>query len=131
MRLHFGPNRTVVVLPEGRRVSAEWLIERMQNRPEPKWIEVSGRLLRLRSEPEVWLACEIAVIEHNVRVGEDADDASDNEAAARETAEIEAQVQARLELYCSSDEDEGDAMDERDRPPTPSQDMVYEGVVYM
>lgn len=110
-------------------MSAEWLIERMQQRPEPKWIEVSGRHLRLRTEPEVWLACEIVVIEHNVRAGEEADDASDNEAAARETAEIEAQVQARLELHCSSDEDS--EQDERDRPPTPSQDMVYEREVYM
>lgn len=128
MRLHFGPNRTEVRLPEGRRVSAEWLIERMQNRHEPKWIEVSGRLLRLRSEPEVWLACEIVVIEHNVSVGEDADDASDNEAAARETAEIEAQVQARLEQEATTDEEDGE---ERDRPPTPSEDMVYDRVVYM
>ena len=125
MRLHHGPSRVALELPRGRRVSAESVIERMQRRQEPKWIEVAGRFLRLRSEPEVWLACEIVVTEHNAEVGDDAADESDDEAVTEETAEIEAQVRARLEADTTDEEDE------RDRPPTPSQDMLYEKEVYL
>jgi hypothetical protein len=125
MRLHHGPSRVALELPRGRRVSAESVIERMQRRQEPKWIEVAGRFLRLRSEPEVWLACEIVVTEHNAEVGDDAADESDDEAVTEETAEIEAQVRARLEADTTEEEDE------RDRPPTPSQDMLYEREVYL
>jgi hypothetical protein len=125
MRLHHGASRVTLELPRGRRVSAESVIERMQRRQEPKWIEVSGRFLRLRSEPEVWLACEIVVTEHNAEVGDDAADASDDEAIAGDTAEIEARVRLRLE-EATTDEDDG-----ADRPPTPSEDMQYEKEVYM
>jgi hypothetical protein len=82
MRLHHGPSRVALELPRGRRVSAESVIERMQRRQEPKWVEVAGRFLRLRSEPEVWLACEMVVTEHNAEVGEGAADESDDEAVA-------------------------------------------------
>jgi hypothetical protein len=125
MRLHHGPSRVALELPPGRRVCAEAVIERMQRRQEPKWIEVAGRFLRLRSEPEVWLACEIVVTEHNADVGDSAADESDNEAMTEETAEIEAQVRARLE-EATTDEEDG-----LDRPPTPSEDMVYEREVYL
>ncbi len=125
MRLHHGPSRVALELPRGRRVSAESVIERMQRRQEPKWVEVAGRFLRLRSEPEVWLACEMVVTEHNAEVGEGAADESDDEAVADETAEIEAQVRARLE-EATTDEEDG-----VDRPPTPSEDMVYEREVYL
>jgi hypothetical protein len=125
MRLHHGPNRVALELPRGRRVSAESVIERMQLRQQPQWICVEGQYLRLRSEPELWLACEIVAAEHNAGVGDDAAVEEDG-VFEQEIAEIEAQVRARLEA--ADTEDEGD---EADRPPTPSQDMVYEGVVYL
>ena len=127
MRLHHGPSRVALELPRGRRVSAESVIERMQLRQQPQWICVEGQFLRLRSEPEVWLACESVTTEHNALVGLDAPDEDDG-VLEQEIAEIEAQVRARLEAETES---EGEEEDERNRPPTPSQDMEYAGVVYM
>ena len=124
MRLHHGPNRVALELPRGRRVSAESVIERMQLRAQPHWIAVEGRFLRLRSDPELWLACEIVVTEHNAFVGEDAGEEEDG-VFEQEIAQIEAEVRARLEAETDSEEEE------RERSPTPSQDIVYEGVVYM
>jgi hypothetical protein len=126
MRLHHGPNRVALELPRGTRVSPETVIERMQLRQQPQWICVEGRFLRLRSEPEVWLACEIVATEHNALVGLDA---PEEEAAAfeQEIAEIEAQVQARMEEATDTEGEE----DERARPATPSQDMVYERQFYL
>ena len=125
MRLHHGPNRVALELPQGRRVSAESVIERMQLRQQPQWIRVEGQYLRLRSEPELWLACEIVVVAHNALVGDDAAQEDDG-VFEQEIAVIEAQVRARLEADTTDEEE-----DERERPPTPSQDMVYERVVYM
>jgi hypothetical protein len=125
MRLHHGPNRVALELPRGTRVSPESVIHRMQLRRWPHWIAVEGRFLRLRSDAELWLACEIVATEHNAFAGDDAPD-EEGDVFEQEMAEIEAQVRARLEAETDTEEE-----DEADRPPTPSQDMVYEGVVYM
>lgn len=129
MRLHHGPSRVALELPRGRQVSAESVIERMQLRQQPQWICVEGRFLRLRSEPELWLACEIVATEHNAFVGDDAPNEEDL-ALAEEIAEIEAQVQARLEAPADMDDEDGDEGEASTRPATPSEDLVYDKFFY-
>jgi hypothetical protein len=123
MRLHHGPSRVALELPRGRLVSAESVIERMQLRQQPQWICVEGRFLRLRSEPELWLACEIVATEHNAFVGDDAPN-EDEGVLAQEIAEIEAQVRARLESTTDTEEEDPT------RPATPSEDLVYDKFFY-
>lgn len=126
MLIHCGPQRLPFVMPENQRVSPEWLIYGVRKAQLPNWIYVDGSYIRLLTDEQLFLACEIVAASHNAYVDPRSES---NYQLQREVEEIEEETRARLEA--PTDDEGSDGMDERDRPPTPSEDMVYDKVLYM
>ena len=121
MKILCGPSRVHVELDRGQRCVPEQLFERVYSRRGPYWLSVEDQLIRLECEDTLMLACDIVSCLHNALCY----DGHSNDALRDEVAEIEREVQERLESPSDDDtEDEAGSV-------TPSQDMVYENLVYI